>query len=535
MKTRRILNTVIVICVLFAVCGVDQTNMDAFQAERRIEDKAAKPVPEDDESLETAELTEADAESGRGAELTEADAEDDQDTEQAAALDGYAAFLEEYEPQRTDERGLQFALFYLDDDDVPELALTEGWAHGQGAFVYRFQDGEVVLLGEYGEWGEMSYREKEGLIMDNYATQGNYHNWVYQLEENQAVVLQSYDMCSEGIMGEEFTYWVDEKEVSEEQYREVLEKWSTDGCKSIRYSDCRMLPRTNIREALQEELESLTLTLEEVLKQNMLLKAEAQESDILLFDYDDYDDDGNYEAFMLVGDRMDSEYDWVSGGVYEGRLYFASADCCELVRDNDYGYRMIDGKMEFSSGRKYLFFDTDQYTTANVSELWTVRDGEPVEESGLLQTGEVSYRGGDEFEVWVDAYDLENDIDVELDLDIWLGHTWKPYFYHYNTESDQLEAYGGEIISREAFTELSETNIIEEIEAKGYTVGEIIHWENDIVTINYHYDTFESCFYYENVIWDNNVKDFWRKAERDVTSWEDAGVGGIYLCGSMRK
>lgn len=531
MKTGRLLSVAMVICVLFVVCGANQANMDAFQLRRRTDQEtesgqATERMEEYAENEQTTDGLPIRRESPRLAEMAE---------EQSEALEGYASFLTEYAAAQKEDGGEKtsvFTLIFLDGDEVPELVVMDGDAHLCEAFVYRFEEGRAVPAGSYGQYGTLFYREKEGIVLDSYDSFGDVYDDVYQIEGGQITHLQSFSERTEisETEGEwlDAVYTVDGKEVSREQYQKVHNKWYEADYREITYDMCRTLSEIKIREELQEELEDRISTQEEVLKQNILLEAGAQEDDILLFAYDDYDGNGSYEAFMLVGNRMDSEYDWASGGVYDSRLYFASVDRCELVRDNDYGYRMIEGKMEFSSGRKYLFFDTDQYTTANVSELWTVRDKEPVEESGLLQMGEVSYRGGDEFEIWVDAYDWEHDIDAELDIDCWVGHTWKPYFYHYNSDTDQLEAYDGESISKEAFAELSETTIIEEIEAKGYTIGEIIHWGNDIVTINYHYDTFGSCFYYENVIWDNNLKEFWRKDERGVTSWEDAGVGGSY-------
>lgn len=272
----------------------------------------------------------------------------------------------------------------------------------------------------------------------------------------------------------------------------------------------------------------------EVLKQNLLTAAGAQESDILLLDCDDYDGDGKYEAFMICG----SAYDEYGTEKYKGRLFFAGADGSVYELEDDHGgyYRMIDGKMKFGSGRKYLFFYLDYNLTANISVIWTVEDGKPVEISESLQHGQVVYHGGDDFEIWIDTYDHYCMKDhYGKDDHMWTGHTWKPYFYHYNYSNDQLEAYTGEEISRETFKELSGTNIIEEIEAKGYTVGEIIRWENDIVTINYHYvrfwgeDDSEEEYTYEHVIWDNRVKDFWQKKTGEhIDSWEDAGVGGSY-------
>lgn len=54
------------------------------------------------------------------------------------------------------------------------------------------------------------------------------------------------------------------------------------------------------------------------------------------------------------------------------------------------------------------------------------------------------------------------------------------------------------------------------------------------MTINYHYimpqdeDESPETYIYKNVIWDNRAGDYWRKDERGVTSWENAGEWGSY-------
>lgn len=560
MMKRRILCTVIVICLLFAVSSADQEKMDAAQIDTSVEELASESVEEDVQNGKETAQAEEDVEDGPNAEQSGADVESGEETEQTAAdalylrkgsarlaqmveeqseaLEGYASFLQEYELSRQDSDSgeeLGFALLYLDGDEVPELVVMEGTAHAQGASVFMFRDGKVIALGTYGQYGAMPYREKEGLLFDDYDTQGNLHFGVYQIKGDHTALLQSCDYWAglpEG--GEEPAYWVDGKEVTEEQYWAVSDKWDAGGYQMIQYDGCRKLPGTDIPKSLQEELEDRILMREEVLKQNLLTTAGAQESDILLFDYDDFDGDGKQEAFMIVGHTFDD----YGAEKYNGRLYFAGADgsASELKVQHNI-YRMIDGKMDFGS-RKYLFFYLDYCLTANISVIWTVEDGEPVEISESLLRGQVVYRDAyprEEFEIWVDAYDIFCEKDYfGKDDHMWTGHTWKPYFYYYNYGDDRLEPYEGEEITPEEFKELSKTNIIEEIEAEGYTVGEIIHWENDIVTINYHYielwgeDEVSETYVYENVIWDNRAGDYWRKDERGVTSWENAGEGGIY-------
>ncbi len=458
--------------------------------------------------------------------------------EQSEVLEGYGTFLAEYVPHRTggdSEEVPAFALIYLDGDEVPELIVIEGYAHLCGGYVYTFEEGEVIPVGVYGQYGTLHYREKEGIAFHDYDTFGNIYSEVYQIEGSKETLLQSWSEVGEYTAEEEalqYTYTVDGKEVSEKQYRNVYEKWYEAGYREINYGMCHSFTGGDMQSALTEELENLILMQEEVLKQNLLIAAGARESNILLLDYDDYDMDGKWEMFMICGRSFIQSGGWGDETWYDGTLYFVGADGCTLTLDNSYGvYRKIDGKMEFSPGRKYLFFYTDYSVTTNISEIWTVRDGKPVEESDLFQSGQVIYRGKNErneFEIWVDGYDHY----YEIDDDLWMWHTWKPYFYHYNSDSDRIEAYGGEIISREAFEKLSGTNLIDEIEAEGYTVGDIIRWDNDIVTINYenHENHNDSAGYvlYENVIWDNNVKDFWQKEALGVTSWKNAGVGGSY-------
>lgn len=272
----------------------------------------------------------------------------------------------------------------------------------------------------------------------------------------------------------------------------------------------KQLPQTE-SEAVQDR--------EKIIKNKVLDACNMEEDDILMMDYDDYDNDGTYEAFVMCGEYTEND-------TYAGTLWFVGEDACIELKSEC--YRMIDGKMKFGSGRKYLYFYTDMYATANISELWTVENGKPIE-SKFSQVGEVIYRGGDDFEIWIDAYDYSHEIDE--DLDIWMGHTWKPYFFHYDKNVDKIEACRADVISAEDLAKVCGWDLAAEIEAEGYELGTIIRWGESIVTVNY--ATIPKDGYisttYENIIWDCREKDYWRSEERGVTSWKDAGFGGSYL------
>lgn len=267
---------------------------------------------------------------------------------------------------------------------------------------------------------------------------------------------------------------------------------------------------------------------EEIFKMRFLSVSGAEELDILMFDYDDYDGNGEKEAFIFCGEY--NEQPW--GNEYYGTLWFVNEDECislhegKTARYGDYGhYRMIDGKMELAPNAKFLYFYMNNIVTANITEIWTVVNGKP-EENRFSQIGEVIYRGGSDFEIWMDAYDLC----YEPEGDFWLGHTYKPYFYYYDEETAQIEKYAGKIITGDTFVQLCGKNLISEIEKEGYEIGDIIEWENGIVTLNYMSPakTEGDDIEYDNIIWDNTTKDYWRAKERGVTSWKDAGVGGSF-------
>ncbi|MDE5892580.1 MAG: hypothetical protein K2H45_06640, partial [Acetatifactor sp.] len=171
-----------------------------------------------------------------------------------------------------------------------------------------------------------------------------------------------------------------------------------------------------------------------------------------------------------------------------------------------------------------LYNYSDYNCTANISGIWTVENGKPVEVR-LPQSGQVVYRGDlYEFELWVDSYNNY----YEPDGDFWSGHTWRPYFYHYDVSTGQLKPDEGENLSSKELEAICGFDLAAEVEAEGYEVTAIVRWQpSDIVTINYtiplnKYGTIT----YENIIWDCEAGDYWRKKERGVTSWKNAGVGG---------
>lgn len=191
---------------------------------------------------------------------------------------------------------------------------------------------------------------------------------------------------------------------------------------------------------------------------------------------------------------------------------------------------MIDGQMKLGPGQKYLYLYSDIVFTANISDLWTVENGEPLE-SEFSGMGMVIYREGyrDIFEIVIDSYDNYYDPADEL---CW-GHTYKPYFYYYDWNTRQIREDESEILSSEELEQLCGFDLAAEVEAEDYIVTDIIKWKySNIVAVNYTIpaakDDPYSSITYENIIWDCNTNDYWRSAERGVTSWRNAGRAAVF-------
>ncbi|MFG6356489.1 MAG: hypothetical protein K1W26_06655 [Acetatifactor sp.] len=450
---------------------------------------------------------------------------------QEETLDAYGLLLENLAKER---ETVPFALLYLDGDDIPELAVINVYK----AEIYTCDRGKAILVGNYGitPEGTTAYREKEGIIFSDYRSSRRVL-CIHQVNAAEDTVLLEFTSGWRFADGGEDDisiplYEIDGVEVSEAQYDKALQEWEYNAAnKILRENTCMLLQKDmDTKKILREQLQTLILTQYDTLRRNALIKSGRGEDSLMYMDYDDFDGDGRYEAFIFFG----KSHDFFGNIEYEGDYWFAGSDSCVCLSGSvKESYSKLDGQMAFETvdhRQKYLYCHTTESFTANISRVWTVENGEPVRVH-LPQTGEVLYRPGSrwDFEVWVDSY---NNYYEPAD-DLWTGHTWRPYFYHYErkrgeTGAGELKPDMGEYISRDELRELCGFDLVGEVEAEGYEVTEIVRWKpSDIVTVNYTIPMDEyGTITFENIVWDCVEKDYWRKEERGVTGWETAGYGG---------
>lgn len=415
----------------------------------------------------------------------------------------------------------RFSLIYLDEDVTPELVVICGTAHPDGGYVYSYENGNVVAVGDseewmgYGEYGNFNYVEKKAFFWNSHEGFGNVYDSICKWEGENVTVFQEFE-CLQTVNGEEVhQYKVDGCEVSSEEFYETYEIWNQENEKQVFYPECYTIPEIDIEVTVENAWKTLKAEQADNLHTKLMTATGCTTEESFVFDYDDYDNNGHYEAFAI----------------YEGQLWFADAESCEQVSHNTYNYYDIDGKITGAHGEKAIYLYTDRCATSILTDIWKVENGTLVMDqwSGVGQVMCTEDMWYDKFVLVCDAYDSYYDAEMEM----MMGHTWKPYFYTYN--NGKIEPYDGEEIAQENIENICGFELAKEIEKEGYEIGKIYLWEDDIVTINYSIQQADGSVRYENIVWDCHGGDdqkgdyYYLPGSERPAHWKEAGYGGNYV------
>ncbi len=227
-----------------------------------------------------------------------------------------------------------------------------------------------------------------------------------------------------------------------------------------------------------EEVEKAEDGRDELLEK-VLKKSGAAEEKLQCFEYDDFDNDGVYEAFALIGEKMD---DYGDGPVVEGALWFVTADKCEqLAETGGMGYRDTARTMEIG-GTNYVMFD-EIYVTEAVTRVWYVSGGaKEAVFSGCGNVAEPTEK--DRFCIMNSSYDAFLDPDMGMPS----GHTWKYYYFFYNSEEGEVNEYAGTTIDAATVEFLCGRDLLAEIMSDSDTIDSIFCRGNGHIVINYEYN-----------------------------------------------
>ena len=244
---------------------------------------------------------------------------------------------------------------------------------------------------------------------------------------------------------------------------------------------------------------------------------------------DDYDKDGSNEGFIYVGAGPDEDFGWC-----EGTIYYVTREKSEMVFGG--AFAEMDGnvfKILDAVDRKFILFD-EAFVTALVTHAYYVEGGQ-LKESNISRFGDInSDTDLTNMKMTFSTYDgfctYEKGEESSAE---WTGHTWKPYYFYYDSEKKDFMEYGGTEITATELKDIVGFDLASEIEAEGYQVDNILKRGNGIVNVNYSKEeTLEDGTIdvtYKNVTYDENEGVFVDVWGTGTNTWQDSDFGGIYM------
>ncbi len=148
------------------------------------------------------------------------------DTDQSE-IGAYKELLTE-KLQESGSDSLGVALIDLNSDDIYELAIIEGDAHNQGAYLYTYKDGKAISLNTdefpfYGEYGSFSYNPGNSKVFCDYETEDTFSEYYFNFEKDALKLEHSLRNEIVSFDDNEHLYYLDDEAVSEEEYDQTSE------------------------------------------------------------------------------------------------------------------------------------------------------------------------------------------------------------------------------------------------------------------------------------------------------------------------
>lgn len=232
------------------------------------------------------------------------------------------------------------------------------------------------------------------------------------------------------------------------------------------------------------------------LKSEFVKKSGIDESKIVLFMQDDYDADGSEEAFVLAGTEEDY---YGEDMLVNGDIWFIGSDVCEQISGNGaMGVAKKEHTMKMGN-TTYVIFD-NVYATALVSYAWSVEDGKAVE-APFSKKGQIITDTDEEnrFRIMDNSYDMTYDSATGTTI----GHTWKTYYFFYNSEDDKVYEYGGTNVDQNVASNFCGIDLIKDYLPKGDQVTSLFIRGNGLLVMNYEHKTGDDIDYYHFIYdWD---------------------------------
>ncbi len=122
---------------------------------------------------------------------------------------------------------IRYTLVYINEDNIPELAISEGDAHASGVrvYFYDFDLKKTVDTGErYGENGGFAYFERKNMIYDYYFGNGGFGNACFCKIDFDYIVTRSRWFTYHGDIDGNNYYWIDFEDASKDEYEKAYQE-----------------------------------------------------------------------------------------------------------------------------------------------------------------------------------------------------------------------------------------------------------------------------------------------------------------------
>ena len=220
-----------------------------------------------------------------------------------------------------------------------------------------------------------------------------------------------------------------------------------------------------------------------------------------LYDFvtDDFDLDGRYEAFAVLGE--------FNGAEIAGDIYFVTESGAEKINGEKY-YLGTERYPVFDLGDRKLYRVWHVFTTGRSAYVYGVKDGKWYEH-------EISQRGQDlERMGRSDNFTIVNGGDYDSGYfaadNATSGRTWKTYYLYWNGE--EFREYGGIEISKEQFLKCEGAqHILDLAEENDCFVSNILYRGNGLINVNLTDRDFygnEDYYYFSLILEDGKLEYF---------------------------
>ncbi|MCR5129113.1 MAG: hypothetical protein K6B69_13540 [Lachnospiraceae bacterium] len=231
------------------------------------------------------------------------------------------------------------------------------------------------------------------------------------------------------------------------------------------------------------------LVLTDDLMEKLFAESGCSEDDVTCYIQDDFDGDGYEELFAIIGEITDEDWDAVTGSTW----FVSDSECTQLYDSFGLGTKNDIRSMTIGD-ITYVIFD-GLFISESYSCVYYVSDGN-VYETAFSRKGYVAAdkKDHDRFTVSDSSYDMCFDKETGS----MIGHTWKNYYFFYDSADDCIYEYAGTTIDmatveywcgEDFFAELlSDDDVIDNIFMRGNGLI-VINLENtdDSGNINYYH------------------------------------------------